>query len=180
LFIRVKISLMAGFVAAIPLILHQGYLFVAPALTRNERRYTAPLLVSLVIFFYGGVAVAYFVFLPYILKMLLSFQMDVMSPLISVSRYFSFLLWILGGFGISFEMPVFFFLLTKLGILTPALLIRKWRIALVSIFVAAAVITPTIDIVTMLIASLPLFFLYFISIFASYLAGVGKKREHID
>jgi sec-independent protein translocase protein TatC len=175
LFIRIKVSFMVGLVLSLPLMLHQLYLFVIPALTDDERRFTSPFLIFLVVFFYGGVAVAYYVFLPYILKMLLSFQTDFMTPLISVSRYFSFILWILAGFGLSFEMPVAFFLLSKLGVISPGSLIRNWRFAIIFILIFAAVITPTIDIVTMLITTAPLFFLYFISIGISFFASRGKK-----
>ncbi len=176
LFIRIKVSFMVGLVLSLPLMLHQLYLFVIPALTDDERRFTSPFLISLVIFFYGGVLVAYYVFLPYILKMLLSFQTDFMSPLISVSRYFSFILWILAGFGLSFEMPVVFFLLSKLGVISPGSLARNWKFAIIFILVFAAIITPTIDIVTMLITTAPLFFLYFISIGVSFFA-VRKKES---
>ncbi len=174
LFIRIKISFMIGFAVALPLIIHQVYIFIAPALTKSEKRYTAPLLIALIAFFYGGIAVAYYIFLPYILKMLLSFRMETMIPLISINRYIGFLLWLLAGFGVAFEMPVFFFLLTKLGILSPSILIKNWRVSLISILIFAAIITPTIDIVTMVIASIPLLLLYFISIGASSLARIGR------
>jgi sec-independent protein translocase protein TatC len=175
LFIRIKVSFMVGLVLSLPLMLHQLYLFVIPALTDDERRFTSPFLISLIVFFYGGVVVAYYIFLPYILKMLLSFQTDFMTPLISVSRYFSFILWILAGFGLSFEMPVAFFLLSKLGVISPGSLIKNWRFAIIFILIFAAIITPTIDIVTMLITTAPLFFLYFISIGISFFAVRGKK-----
>jgi sec-independent protein translocase protein TatC len=177
LFIRIKVSFMVGLIFSLPLMLHQLYLFVIPALTDDERRFTSPFLISLVIFFYGGVVIAYYIFLPYILKMLLSFQTDFMTPLISVSRYFSFILWILAGFGLSFEMPAVFFLLSKLGVISPASLIRNWRFAIMFILIFAAIITPTIDIVTMLITTAPLFFLYFISIGVSFFAIRRKKTD---
>ena len=176
LFIRIKVSFMAGLVCSLPLMLHQAYLFVLPALTREERGFTTPLLISLIVFFYGGVVTGYYIFLPYILKMLLSFQTDFMVPLLSTSRYFSFMLWILAGFGLSFEMPVVFFLLSKLGVISPGMLARNWRFAIIFILTFAAVITPTIDIVTMLITTIPLFFLYFISIGVSFFA-VRKKTN---
>lgn len=176
LFIRIKVSFMAGLVFSLPLLLHQLYLFVVPALTKDERSFAGPLLVALVFFFYGGVVAGYYIFLPYILKMLLSFQTDFMVPLLSTSRYFSFILWILAGFGLSFEMPVVFFLLSKLGVISPGLLARNWKFAIVFILIFAAVITPTIDIVTMLITTVPLFFLYFISIGVSFFA-VRKKTN---
>jgi len=176
LFIRIKISFMVGLVTSLPLMLHQLYLFIVPALTKEERRFTSPLLISLVVFFYGGVILAYYIFLPYILKMLLSFQTDFMMPLLSTSKYFSFILWILAGFGLSFEMPVVFFLLSKLGVISPSMLARNWRFAIIFILIFAAVITPTIDIVTMLITTVPLFFLYVISIGVSFFAVRGKRE----
>lgn len=183
LFIRIKVSFMAGLVLSLPLLLHQLYLFVVPALTVDERSFAGPLLVALVVFFYGGVVAGYYIFLPYILKMLLSFQTDFMVPLLSTSRYFSFILWILAGFGLSFEMPVVFFLLSKLGVISPGLLARNWKFSIVFILIFAAVITPTIDIVTMLITTVPLFFLYFISIGVSFFAvrkKIDQPQRHED
>ncbi|MBA7621451.1 Sec-independent protein translocase protein TatC [subsurface metagenome] len=174
LFIRIKVSMMFGFVLALPFIIHQLYIFIAPALTRVEKKYIAPLLIAVIAFFYGGVAVAYLIFLPYILKMLLSFQMETMIPLISISKYIGFLMWLLAGFGIAFLMPVFSFLFSKLDILSPSILIKSWRVSIVTILIFAAIITPTIDLVTMMIASIPLFFLYFVSIGASFLARIGR------
>ncbi len=176
LFIRIKVSFMVGFICSLPFMLHQLYLFVLPALTKEERGFATPLLISLIIFFYGGVITGYYIFLPYILKMLLSFQTDFMIPLLSTSRYFSFILWILAGFGLSFEMPVVFFLLSKIGVISPGILARNWRFAIIFILIFAAVITPTIDMVTMLITTVPLFFLYFISIGVSFFA-VRKKTN---
>lgn len=177
LFIKIKVSFMAGLVAVLPLILHQLYLFVVPALTDDERRFTAPFLVFLVVFFYGGVVLAYFLFLPYILEILLSFQTGFVLPLLSTSRYFSFVLWVLAGFGLSFEMPIFFFIFSKLGIISPGTLVKKWRFAIIFILIFAAVITPTIDIVTMFITTVPLFFLYFLSIGVSFFAVRGKNVQ---
>ncbi len=170
LFIRIKVSFMAGLVFSLPFLLHQLYLFVVPALTNEERKFTTPFLISLVVFFYGGVITGYYIFLPYILKMLMSFQTDFVLPLISVSRYFSFILWILAGFGLSFEMPVVFFLLSKLGVVSPGLLATNWRFAIIFILIFSAVITPTIDIITMMVTTVPLFFLYFVSIGVCFFA----------
>jgi len=180
LFIRIKVSFMAGLVVSLPLLLHQLYLFVAPALTKEEKKFTTPLLISLVIFFYGGVLLGYYIFLPYILKMLLSFQTDFMVPLLSTSRYFSFIIWILAGFGLSFEMPVVFFLLSKIGLISPGLLARNWKFAIIFILIFAAVITPTIDIVTMFVTTVPLFFLYFISIGVCFFAVRGRKESRVE
>ncbi|MCK4528654.1 twin-arginine translocase subunit TatC [candidate division WOR-3 bacterium] len=173
LFIRIKLSLMVGFVISLPFIVHQAYLFVAPALTKDEKRYSVPFLLSLLIFFYGGMVVSYYIFTPFILKMLLGFQMEGMEPLMSINRYINFLIWLLGGVGFAFEMPVLIFLLTKLGIITPSLLISNWRTAIIALLILGAVITPTLDIVTLLIVSIPLFFLYLVSIVGSFLA---RKR----
>lgn len=175
LFIRIKVSFMTGLVVSLPLLLHQLYLFVAPALTDDERKFTSPLLLYLIIFFYGGVAIGYCIFLPYILKMLLSFQTDFMLPLISTSRYFSFILWVLAGFGLSFEMPVVLFLLSKLGVIPPGALVRNWRFAVIFILIFAAIITPTIDIVTMFVTTVPLFLLYIISVGVCFFA-VRKNK----
>ncbi|MEO0293814.1 MAG: twin-arginine translocase subunit TatC [candidate division WOR-3 bacterium] len=176
LFIRIKFSFMAGFVIALPLILHQLYLFVVPALTKEERRFAGPLLFFLIVFFYGGLFLGYFIFLPYILKILLSFQTDFMVPLISITKLFSFVFWVLAGFGISFEMPVFFFVLSKLGVITPLMLFHNWRFGILFILVFAAIITPTVDVVTMVFVAFPLFFLYFISIIFSFLGSRSKNK----
>ena len=169
LFIRIKMAMVLGFFVAIPFILHQIWLFVSPALTKEEHRYSLTFLFAGGILFYGGAYIGYSIFTPFIIRVLMQFKTPYMEPIIGISKYFSLILWISGGMGVAFELPVITFILTKLGIVTPGFLLKQWRYMIVGILIFAAVITPTIDIVTMTIVSIPLFFLYFVSILTSFL-----------
>jgi len=166
--VRIKISIFLSLFISFPYALMEGWLFVAPGLYPEERKYVRSFLLIFVLLFYLGVAVSFF-FLPYIIHVLLSFSTPSISPMINISRYLSFLFWISLGLGLGFEIPGVLLLLSKLGIVTPGMLLKGWRFAVVAILVFSAVITPTVDVVTQILVSLPLFFLYLLGILFSFL-----------
>jgi len=158
-----KIALICGFCLSLPLILYQVWAFICSGLTVRERRYIylyAPL--SLLLFLIGAIF-AYKVIVPYGLKFLLSFGGPYIQPMISVSRYISFLGMMLLAFGVAFELPVVVMFLTKLGLVTPQFLRKKRKYVLLGIFILAALLTPP-DIFTQLLMALPLILLYELSI----------------
>lgn len=171
LFVRIKLSLMLGILVSLPFIMHQVWLFIVPALTQEERKYSRSFLISGFFLFFAGVYAGYSLFLPFITKTLLSFGGGILSPVIGVSNYLSFLIWVVAGMGIAFLMPLATFLLSKIGILKPRTMIEQWRFGIVGILLFSAIITPTIDIITMLVVSIPLFALYFLSILTAYVGG---------
>jgi len=162
---HVQVSLCIGLVAALPLIVWWLYGFVAPALYRNEKRYSVTFLVASVLLFAAGVALNYLLIFPLSFRFLSMYEV---SPLvvnrISLSSYFSLLVVLSVLMGLLFEVPVLTWLLSKLGILRREHLKRYRGHVFVGILVLAAVITPTGDPFTLLLVTLPVYLLYELSI----------------
>jgi sec-independent protein translocase protein TatC len=174
----ITLGIYIGLVLASPVVLYQIWLFVAPALYKHERSAVTGFLFSTVFLFLAGIAFGYFVTLPYVLKFLVTFQMNAQSsivPLITVNEYFDLTLMVLLGLGLVFELPVLVFFLSLFGIVTPKFLWKNIRYAILAISVVAAIITPSPDAMTMLIFMAPMIGLYFVGIAVS--AVVTRKRE---
>lgn len=168
-----KISLVAGAMLAMPVIVLQFWLFIAPGLEPSEKRYVYVFVPSAVLLFAIGVSFAWFVLLPSALQFLGSFLSDIFRPEWTSQEYIGFVSTFLFWIGVSFEMPLIIFILARLGFVTAATLRDQWRLALVIIAVIAAAVTPSIDPVTMLLTMVPLMVLYAISIL---LAMLGQRR----
>lgn len=159
-----RVSLLAGAILAIPYMTYQLFMFVAPGLTRKEKRWIYLALPATTSLFLMGVAFAWFIMVPAAMTFLVDFQSDVFRADWTADNYIAFLTSLLFWIGVSFEMPVIVFVLARLGILGPRPLIRNWRLAVVLITVVAALITPTIDPFNMLLVIAPLLVLYLVSI----------------
>src|SRR5262249_8599569 len=146
----IKLSIYIGIVLASPIVLYQVWLFVAPALYKNEKSAVTGFLFSTVFLFLAGIAFAYFLALPHILNFLVGFQGPVV-PLIKIDDYFDLVLLVIVALGLVFELPVLIFFLTLFGIVTPKFLIQNTKYAVLVITVVAAIVTPTPDAVTMLL-----------------------------
>lgn len=172
----INLGVYLGIVLAMPWVLYQIWLFVAPGLYKHERRAAAGFIVSSMFLFLCGIAFAYFILLPQVLTFLISFAYDgPVKPLISINEYFSLILIVLIGLGLIFELPVLIFILSMFGIVTPKFLLKNFRYAMLIITVAAAVITPTPDATTMLIFMAPMIGLYFVGVLVSY--AVLRKKQ---
>ncbi|MBI3323783.1 MAG: twin-arginine translocase subunit TatC [Candidatus Omnitrophica bacterium] len=165
-----KLALAGGLILSLPVILYQIWAFMRPALTWRERYYGLACVSWGSVLFLAGAALAYFGCLPLFLRFLLGFGASQMEPVISVHRYLSFVLGIILFCGAFFEMPLVVFALTRLGIVTPNALRRRRAIVLLGLVIAAAVVTPTTDAVSLILVSVPLALLYEISIVVSRLA----------
>lgn len=174
----IMLGLYIGVVIASPVVLYQIWLFVAPALYKNERGVVVVFVGSSFLLFLGGISFGYFVTLPYILHFLVGFKGPV-EPMISVNEYFDLILMILLGLGIVFEMPILIFFLSLFGIVTPQFLWKNLRYAILIISVVAAIVTPTPDAMTMLIFMAPMVGLYFVGMGVSA-AVVRKKRRDLS
>src|ERR1700690_936228 len=173
----INLGVYLGIVIAMPWVLYQVWLFVAPGLYKHERRAAAGFILSSMFLFLCGIAFAYFILLPQMLHFLIGFAYDgPVKPLISINEYFSLILIVLIGLGLIFELPVLIFILSIFGIVTPKFLLKNFRYAMLIITVAAAIITPPPpDATAMLIFMAPMIVLYFVGVFVSY-AVVRKKR----
>ena len=165
--IYLKLAITVGILFSIPVIVFQVWQFIAPGLLMRERRIAVWVVFFTTFCFLAGAMFCYYVVLKYGLGFLLTFQSDVLTPMVSIDEYFGFVTILLIVFGLVFEMPVIAFFLTKIGILTPEFMRQKRRYSIVAIFVAAAVLTPSTDAFTMLLLVIPLLVLYEISIWVS-------------
>lgn len=172
--IHIKISLFVGLVISMPVILYQLWAFVFPAIEDRLRRHGLIFLVSSVTAFISGSLFGFFLLVPTALKFLLSFSEGTLEPVISISSYTSFVMGLVLGCGLVFEMPVLSYLLSKLGIINPRFLRSKWKYAIILIFITAAIVTPTPDVFNMIILAMPMLVLYELSIWVSKFASKKK------
>ncbi len=175
--IKLEIALITGIIVSIPVILFQLWAFVAPGLLEKERKWVWPIIFVVILSFLTGVAFAYFVIIPYALDFFLSLAPDSVRNNIALDFYFGFILRIILVFGIVFELPVVSLFLTKIGILTPDILRKYRRYAIVSIFILGAILTPP-DPTTQVFLAIPLIILYEFTIWVSYI--FAKKRKEND
>jgi sec-independent protein translocase protein TatC len=172
--VGMRVVFRAAFAAAFPYMITEVFLFVAPALARRSRVIGLLAIPLVVLFFFGGMAFAYYLIVPTGLPVLLNF-LNVPTA-IRPASYIRFVTGLMFWFGAIFEFPLLAYILTVMRILTTQALIKNWRIAVVIIAILAAVITPTIDPINMLLVMVPLLLLYLFSILLSFLAGGGKVR----
>lgn len=159
--IHMKTALCMGVVLAAPYILYQLFRFVSPALYENERSYATRLVSAGYLMFMTGMAVSYFLIFPLTFRFLGTYQVDTeVSNMISLESYMSTLITMSLMMGLMFELPVLLWLLGKMGLVSASRLRRYRKHALVAILIAAAVITPTSDIFTLLITSMPVYILF--------------------
>jgi sec-independent protein translocase protein TatC len=176
----INIGLYLGIVLAMPFVLYQVWLFVAPGLYKHERRAVSGFIVSSMFLFLCGIAFGYFIMLPQTLKFLINFAYDApIKPLISYNEYFELVLIILVGLGVIFELPVLIFILSLFGIVTPKFLLKNFRYAMLIITVVAAVVTPTPDATTMLVFMAPMVALYFVGVLVSHVVLKRKESQNL-
>jgi sec-independent protein translocase protein TatC len=171
----ITLGIYLGVVLAAPVVLYQVWLFIAPGLYKHERRAVSSFVFFSLFLFLAGIAFGYYVMLPYILNFLIGLQ-GPFKPLISINEYFDFILIVLLGLGIVFELPVLIFFLALFNIVTPKFLWKNLRYAILIIAVVAAIITPTPDATTMLVFMAPMVALYFIGIAVAALVVRRKAK----
>ena len=157
--IQLQISLVVGIILAMPVILWNAWRFIAPGLTREEQRAVLPWVPVALAFFALGVGIAYFI-LPYATGFLLGFLQEGVEPTINIKSYFDFVTTLFLAFGLIMEFPILLIGLSRVGIVTSERLSRARRIVIVVIAIAAAVLTPGPDVVSMLALLGTLFLLY--------------------
>jgi sec-independent protein translocase protein TatC len=156
--VLMRISFFGGVILASPVILYQIWAFITPALTQRERKWVVPIVSSLVVLFIGGVAFGYFV-LPRGLHFLLNIFPNVENNLL-IGEYYSFVLRFLLAFGAAFLYPVFLFAAAAAGVVSSQQLARGRRWAILAVVTAAALITPTGDVVNLMILAVPMYVMY--------------------
>jgi sec-independent protein translocase protein TatC len=178
-FVALKVSFFAGLLGALPFILYQLWLFVAPGLYSNEKKMIIPFVVGGSVMFFIGVIFAYYVVTPFGFQFLITFGSFLYTPLINIEDYVGFFTKIMMGFGLAFELPVFAYFLALLGLVTDRTLIDFFKYAVVIIFVLAALLTPP-DILTQLLMAAPLVILYGVSILIVRMVNPAEKEDEED
>lgn len=163
---RLRIALYGGLILALPVILWQVWRFIVPALHSREKKYAIPFIASSIVLFAAGGWLAY-ITLDKGLEFLVSWSGSDVQQAFQITKYVSLVALMIAAFGVGFEFPVLLVFLQLAGVVRPRQLVEGWRIAIVSIVVLAAVITPSGDPITLIALTVPLVLLYFVAI------GVG-------
>jgi sec-independent protein translocase protein TatC len=171
-FLYMKVAFFGGLFVASPVILLQLWLFIAPGLYKRERRLAAPFIIFGTVFFIVGGYFGYRFLLPATCSFFVETGKQ-FKQMVTVDDYFSFASTIILACGAVFETPIIIFFLARLGVVTPAFLMQKFKYAIVLSFIVAAVITPTPDMVTQSALAIPMILLYLIGVAVAY--AFGKK-----
>jgi sec-independent protein translocase protein TatC len=175
-FVALKVSFFAALLGALPYILYQIWLFVAPGLYSNEKKMVLPFVIGGTVMFAVGVLFAYYIVTPFGFQFLITFGSFLYTPLINIEDYVGFFAKIMMGFGIAFELPVFAYFLALLGLVTDRTLKDFFKYAILIIFVLAALLTPP-DILTQLLMAFPLILLYGVSILIVRMVNPDKGED---
>jgi len=174
---RFKLAFFMGLFAAMPVVLFQIWSFIQRGLMPKEKHMTRAITVISFVLFAAGASFSYFLIVPVGVKFLLAYGSDVMVPMISVSRYLSFVFGMVFSFGLVFELPLIIGFLVKLGMLQSATLRKQRRFAIVIIFIAAAALTPGPDVFSQVLMALPLLVLYEAGIIVARMIEKRRKQN---
>lgn len=176
---KIKICIIAGVLLALPVIMWEGWSFVAPALHVHERKFIMKVMPVSVLLFLGGVTFAYFVVFKLVLRFLVLVAGENLTAMISFHQYISFLLAFSIPFGVVFELPVVTYFLVRFDLLTPEWLIHNRKYAILVVFIAAAALTPGPDPVSQLLMAVPMVVLYEVSVLIARMVK-GRKKSIIQ
>ncbi len=171
-----KVALFAGIIGALPIIFYQMWSFISPGLYRREKAAILPLVAISTFLFALGATFCYFAVLPIAFKFLIGFGADQVTNTITIGSYISFVGLLEVAFGFCFQMPIIAYFLAKIGLVTPQMLSKGRRYAIVIMLVVSAIITPP-DVFTQVLMAVPLYTLYEISIIVVRVVAAGKRRR---
>ena len=174
--LHIKVAFLASLFFMSPFIFAQLWLFVSPGLYKREKKYVVPFVLFTTVFFVGGAVFGYFVVFDWAVRFFLNMGSE-FTAMITIDKYFRIILRVLLGIAVVFELPTLTFFLARMGVITPKWMVKKFKYAVLVVFIIAAVITPTPDMVTQSIIAVPMLGLYGISIL---IALVFRKRKGKD
>jgi sec-independent protein translocase protein TatC len=173
--IYLKIGLLAGLFVASPLVLYQLWMFISPGLYRHEQRYVMPFMFSTVGLFLAGGYFGYRIVYPAALDFLIGYG-EQFKPMITIGEYTDLFLTIIVGLGVIFELPILVFFLSLMGVVSAGWMWRNLRYSILVIFIIAAIVTPTTDILNMCIFAAPMIALYVLSIGIAWFVHPKQRR----
>ena len=172
----VTVSLYSAIAVSMPLLLLQVWGFVSPALYQHEKKYVTPFILLSTIAFVAGAAFAYYILFPPAVRYLLGMGED-FRLLLRASDYFDLITLIMLAMGVIFQMPAVAYVLARIGLITPGLMLRSWKIALIVILIVAAVVSPTGDVPNLMLFAAPMMILYVFSIFIAWFFGKERRTD---
>jgi len=172
-----KVAALAGLVLAMPIILTQLWLFIAPGLYAKEKKFAIPFVLFATIFFLCGALFSHFMVFPWAWRFFASFTTDYMEFMPRIGPVFSLYVKMLLALGLVFEMPTLVFFLARVGVVTPGFLVRNIKYAVLIIFVVAAVVTPGPDVVSQALLAGPMILLYGLSILIAWIFQKRTPKE---
>ncbi len=178
-FVALKVAFFAAIVGALPIILSQIWLFIAPGLYAHEKKMLIPFIVGGTVMFIVGVMFAYYIVTPFGFDFLITFGSFKFTPLINIEDYVGFFTKIMFGFGLAFELPIFAYFLALLGLVDDKQMTAFFKYAIVIIFIVAALLTPP-DVLTQLLMAGPLIILYGFSIIIVKFVNPAQPEEEDD
>jgi sec-independent protein translocase protein TatC len=170
-----KVGFLAALFVASPFVLYQVWMFISPGLYRNEKRYVLPFMFSTVALFLAGGIFGYKIVYPAALDFLIGYGKQ-FQPMITIGEYTDLFLTIIIGMGVIFELPILVFFLSLMGIVSAGFMWRNFRYSILVIFIIAAIVTPTTDILNMCIFAAPMVALYGMSIGIAWLVHPKQRR----
>lgn len=173
---NLRLAIMSGLILASPVIIYQVLAFLFPGLHRHEKLILLALIVLVAFLFCLGVFFAYMVVIPFVLHFFLKFETDILSARFNISDYISFITSLLVAFGVVFQLPLVFWALGKVGIISSTFLRKGRKYAILIMLLASAIITPP-DVISLVIMAVPLFILYEIGIFAVVISERKRRKE---
>lgn len=176
----IQVALILGVVFAMPFIMYRIWRFVAPLVPAAARRFTAPFVLFTTLGFLCGAAFVHFIAFPYVMAFFATFNTPDLVFMPRLSDVFDLYTKMLLGMGAVFQMPTAVFFLAKAGVVTARWLWRSFRYAILLIFVAAAVITPTGDMVTQTIFAAPMLSLYLLSVAVAWIFGKSRPKDSLE
>ena len=176
----VKLPILCAIFLSSPWLLYQIWGFIAPGLYKKERRWAGPFIVGSALLFILGGAFAYYVAFPLGLGFLLGIGNGMgIKVSVTLSEYFDLFFNVTLGMGIVFELPILIFILALLRVVTPQFLVRNSRYAIMIIVIVAAIITPTPDVINLMLISVPMVLLYFTGVFAAYVLFLSREGRRL-
>ena len=174
-FFEIKIALAGGVLFACPVLFYQVWRFIAPGLSGREKKWVLPFVFCATLFFLGGAYFCYRIVLPIAFKYFIEQYATMgVNPAIRIGEYFTFFFRMVLAFAATFELPVFTFFLVRIGVWDYHFMLRSFRYAILVIFIIAAMLTPTPDIINQSLLALPMLVLYVLSIGVAY---IWRRRD---
>ena len=178
-FLYIKMAALAGLMLAIPVMLYQLWLFVAPGLYVHEKRFAIPFVFLATLFFLGGALFSHYILFPVAWRFLAGFSSDYMEFMPRIQPAFSLYVRLVLACGLVFQMPTTVFFLSRIGVVTARFLSRNIKYAILLIFIFAAVLTPTGDPVTLTMMAAPMIVLYLLSIGIAWVFGRKTNQDSL-